>query len=351
MKKITFDSFVRGCLLALAVVFAVLAIDYMSVVLVPFFVAWFIAYLMFPLVEFFQYRVRLHFRVAAILAALMLVVGILTAIVLLCMPMVADEFHRFLSILNRYIARQSHDNHIELLLADYIKQVDFGDLLNSGQLLNILKTVMPGMWRMMQHTVGIVMSIVSWSMSVLYLFFILYDYERIESSLRQLVPRKYSRFAGNLLADLKNGMNAYFRGQFLIALCVGVLYCIGFEIIDFPLAIPMGILVGVLSFIPYLHAIALLPAGLLCILKAAETGQNFWLVLVSAAAVFVVVQIIQDAILTPRIMGKAIGLPPYLILLSLSVWGYLLGIIGMIIALPLTTLICSYYKRYISIRS
>ena len=110
----------------------------------------------------------------------------------------------------------------------------------------------------------------------------------------------------------------------------------------------MGILVGVLSFIPYLHALALVPAFLLCILKSAETGQNFWLVLLSAALVFVIVQIIQDAVLTPRIMGKAIGLPPYLILLSLSVWGCLLGVIGMIIALPLTTLICSYYKRYIN---
>ena len=143
-------------------------------------------------------------------------------------------------------------------------------------------------------------------------------------------------------------MNAYFRGQFIIAVCVGILYCIGFTIIGFPLAIPLGILIGILSFIPYLHALGLIPAFLLCAIKSAETGQNFWLILISALSVFIIAQAIQDIILTPKIMGKAIGLPPFLILLSLSVWGYVLGIIGMIIALPLTTIFFSYYKRYIS---
>ena len=64
-------------------------------------------------------------------------------------------------------------------------------------------------------------------------------------------------------------------------------------------------------------------------------------------AVYAIVQIIQDLILTPRIMGKAMGLNPAIILLSLSVWGSLLGLIGLIIALPLTTLLLSYYDRYI----
>jgi predicted PurR-regulated permease PerM len=69
--------------------------------------------------------------------------------------------------------------------------------------------------------------------------------------------------------------------------------------------------------------------------------------LLCALAVFVVVQAIQDLILTPRIMGSAMGLNPAIILLSLSVWGSLLGIIGLIIALPLTTLLISYYRRFV----
>lgn len=68
-------------------------------------------------------------------------------------------------------------------------------------------------------------------------------------------------------------------------------------------------------------------------------------------AVFVTVQIVADLILTPKVMGKAMGLNPAIILLSLSIWGTLFGLIGMIIALPLTTLLLSYYEQYIIMRN
>ncbi|MBO4593796.1 MAG: AI-2E family transporter [Bacteroidaceae bacterium] len=348
MKPITFDSFIRGGLVVLSIVLIVLTIDYLSVVLVPFFVAWFLAYLVNPVVDFFQHKLKFKFRVLAILATLLLIGGIITGIVLLVMPSVAEDFQRFVKIVDNYLKHKSYDNQIEHFLASYFNQFNISKLLHDGQFVDLVKTVMPRMISFLQHTAGIIVSIFSWGIAVLYFFFILYDYDRISQGFHKMVPRRYARFTAQLLGDLERGMNAYFRGQFLIALCVGILFCIGFTIIDFPLAIPMGLLIGALSFIPYLHALGLIPALLLCILKSAETGQNFWIVAGGCAAVFIVVQVIEDAVLTPRIMGKAIGLPPYLILLSLSVWGYLLGIIGMIIALPVTTLICSYYKRYIA---
>ena len=89
---------------------------------------------------------------------------------------------------------------------------------------------------------------------------------------------------------------------------------------------------------------------MLALLKAYDTGGSFWLILLSALAVFAVVQTIQDMILTPRIMGKAMGLNPAMMLLSLSVWGALLGFIGLIIALPLTTLIIAYVNEWIDER-
>ena len=143
------------------------------------------------------------------------------------------------------------------------------------------------------------------------------------------------------------GMNRYFRGQALVAFLVGVLFSIGFLIIDFPLAIGFGLFIGLLNMVPYLQLVALVPTVLLALLKAADTGQNFWLILILALLVFCVVQVIQDAVIVPKVMGKITGLNPAVILLSLSVWGSLLGILGMIIALPLTTLILAYYKQFI----
>ena len=83
-------------------------------------------------------------------------------------------------------------------------------------------------------------------------------------------------------------------------------------------------------------------------LKAADTGENFWIVFGSALLVFIVIQIISDMIITPKIMGKAMGLNPAILLLSLSVWGAILGFIGLIIALPLTTLLMAYWQRYVT---
>ena len=84
------------------------------------------------------------------------------------------------------------------------------------------------------------------------------------------------------------------------------------------------------------------------LLEAADKGQNFWVVFGTAILVFAIIQLLCDLVVTPRIMGKTMNLNPAILLLSLSVWGALLGFIGLIIALPLTTLIIAYWKRYVT---
>jgi predicted PurR-regulated permease PerM len=99
--------------------------------------------------------------------------------------------------------------------------------------------------------------------------------------------------------------------------------------------------------VPYLQLVGFVPTILLAVVKAADTGESFSIIMFSALIVFAVVQIIQDTILTPRIMGSVTGLNSAIILLSLSIWGSLLGVLGMIIALPLTTLLLTYYQKYV----
>jgi predicted PurR-regulated permease PerM len=122
--------------------------------------------------------------------------------------------------------------------------------------------------------------------------------------------------------------------QGMVALCMGIMFCIGFTIIGFPMAIGLGILIGIMDLVPYLHTFALIPTAFLAMLKAADTGQNFWVVFGLAVLVFCVVQVITDMVVTPKIMGKAMGLNPAILLLSLSIWGALLGFLGLIVALP-----------------
>lgn len=194
---------------------------------------------------------------------------------------------------------------------------------------------------------SVLSSVLSMTMVVLYTLFILLDYEKICSGWPNLLPVNYRSFAVQLLNDVEEGMNKYFRGQALVALCVGILFSIGFIIIDFPMAVGLGLFIGLLNMVPYLQLVGFIPTILLAIVKAADTGENFWIVLFMALVVFAVVQLIQDTFLTPKIMGKVTGLNSAIILLSLSIWGSLLGVLGMIIALPMTTLLLTYYQRYI----
>ena len=184
--------------------------------------------------------------------------------------------------------------------------------------------------------------------TLLYMFFILLDYEYLTTNWIKIFPKKVRPFWRDLAKDVERELNNYIRGQGGVAFCMGIMFCIGFTIIDFPMAIGLGILIGIMDLIPYLHTFALIPTAFLAMLKAANTGQSFWLVFGMAFAVFAIVQIISDMIVTPKIMGKAMGLNPAILLLSLSVWGAILGFIGLIIALPLTTLIIAYWKRYVT---
>jgi predicted PurR-regulated permease PerM len=86
----------------------------------------------------------------------------------------------------------------------------------------------------------------------------------------------------------------------------------------------------------------------LALMRALETGGGFWAAVLPVAAVFAVVQVIQDGVLTPRIMGKKLGLSPAVILLSLSIWGKLLGMLGLIIALPMTCLCLVWWRRVVA---
>lgn len=202
-------------------------------------------------------------------------------------------------------------------------------------------------WKLIAGTFNFAVGLLGFFIILLYLFFILYDYEKISEGWPKLIPSAHRAFAVTLIHDVKKGMNAYFRGQSLIAFLVGILFSIGFSIIDFPMAIGLGLFIGLLNLVPYLQTVGFIPTILLAVLKASDTGQNLWLILLGALIVFAVVQAIQDMILTPRIMGEVTGLNPAIILLSLSVWGSLLGMIGLIIALPLTTLCLSYYRRFV----
>ncbi len=350
-KEITFDRFIRGLLVVCGTGLAIYVINRLSSVLLPFFIAWILAYMLYPLVTFFQYRLHLKNRIASIILALLLMLVILAGALYLIIPPTISEFMKLRDVISGFINENAlgtdFSHSIEDFLKQYIDQNSFVRLIHENNIMEAIRQAISHLWGVIYHTVDFAIGVLASFIILLYMFFILLDYEKLSQGWVKLIPKGNRTFAVMIADDVKHGMNAYFRGQALVATLVGILFSVGFLIIDFPLAIGLGLFIGILNLVPYLQIIGFIPTVLLALLKAANTGENFWIVLSLALLVFAVVQFIQDMILVPKIMGKLMGLNPAIILLSLSVWGSLLGIIGLIIALPLTTLILSYYRRFI----
>lgn len=169
--------------------------------------------------------------------------------------------------------------------------------------MEALENVLLQLWGILSGTINFALGLLGFFIVLLYMFFILTDYEKLLSGWIKLIPKGQRTLAAMIVQDVKTGMNSYFRGQALIALCVGILFSIGFLIIDFPMAIGLGLFIGLLNLVPYLQTVGFVPTLLLAFIKSQETGQSFWIITACALAVFAVVQTIQDMVLTPRIMG------------------------------------------------
>lgn len=350
-KKITFDSFIRGVLSGTAIIAILYLLNRLSGVLLPFFIAWLIAYLTYPMVIFYQNRLRLRSRVLSILAVMLTLVVLGGIAFSFFVPPMIEECAKLKELIEIYLIEDRNHAAIPETVSEFIrKNIDFNWLQNNittDNIVSAIQKLLPKVWTLLSTSYSIILAIFTLFIIILYLFFILLDYEQIANGWITLLPKKYQGMALRLTTDIKTSMNRYFRGQALVAFCVGILFSIGFLIIDFPLAIGLGLFIGLLNMVPYLQIIGFIPTILLALLKAADTGESFWWTLGLALVVFAVVQAIQDMILVPKIMGKITGLNPAIILLSLSIWGSLMGMLGMIIALPGTTLLLSYYQRYI----
>lgn len=354
-RPFTFDRVVRILFSACIFVLVLWLLHILEGVLLPFLVACLIAYILEPVVEWNMKLFHTSKRFIPVVLTLIETVGVIYLFCLIFIPYLINEMSQMLDIIKKYATSQIDIPFISRNIHDFIRHnVDFNKIatyFTRQEWIDIVKKSLSSSWSFLSSGIGFVLGVLSWLIVILYVLFIMLDYERLMLSFKQLVPHTHRKSVFKVFSDVKTSMNRYFRGQFLISFIVGILFCVGFLIIKLPLAVVFGLFIGMLNMVPYLQLISLPIAAILCIVASVSTGVGFWLIFWECMAVYIIVQAIQDLILTPRIMGKVMGLNPAIILLSLSVWGCLLGFIGLIIALPLTTLILSYYDQYIVKRS
>ena len=350
-RPYTFDRVVRMLIGITVLVVLGLLINELRTVLLPFAIGWLLAYLFHPFVLFFQEKLRVRNRALSILCTILLLVIVFGGIIWFVIPQISKEIDKFVQLITLYTQGFSVDNILPQewrdRLRDFFSHLDIEAILNDQNIKDLLKNTAPKLWGIVNSSLSLILGLVVIIIVFLYFIFILLDYEKINHGFTYAIPSKYRPLVSEIVTDIKNGMNKYFRGQALIALINGILFAAGFYIVGLPMGIVLGLLMGVCNLIPYMQALGYAPAMLLALLQSAETGQSYWTILLWLLIVVLAVQIFEQLVLTPKIMGKATGLNPAIILLSLSIWGSLFGILGMIIALPITTLMISYYKRFV----
>lgn len=323
-------------------------------VLLPFFVSFLLAYILDPIVGWVQNKWRVGNRALSVVITLLLIIGVFAAAFAVIIPeakiqakAARDAFvaHADYFDLDNYLSPEAQKK-LKDLNADW----SLSALLERDDIAQSIKEFTPKVLNWISGGLSWLGGIFSVFIGFLYLIFLMIDLPQIRDSWSNYVPRKFRPQAIAIADKVDENMSAYFRGQVMIATCVGILFALGFSIIGLPMGIIMGFIIGALNLIPYMQALGIPPTIILAILQGVTTDRPIWLCLVLVAVVFVVVQSIQDMFLTPKIMGNAMGLSPAIILLALSFWGALLGVIGMILALPLTTLISYYYDRYVANR-
>ena len=323
-------------------------------VLLPFFVSFLLAYVLDPVVVFVQTKCRVRNRALAVVVTLVMVVGIVIGAVAALRKPVTEQvnaawvgFQNYISAfnINDYVSAETQEK-----LLQWQSEWDWKSALANPELTNSIKQLLPKISNWITGGLSWLSELMVVFIGFMYLIFLMIDFPNIRAGYSRFIPRKIRPQVVTLMGDIDRNMNAYFRGQATVAACVGILFAVGFSLTGMPMGIAMGLIIGLLNMVPYMQALGIPPCIVLCLIQSAQTGQPVWLTLLMMALVFVVVQSIQDMVLTPKIMGDVTGMSPAAILLSLSIWGALCGVIGMIIALPVTTLIISYYDRYVANR-
>ena len=351
-REFTFDRIARMLVLSVLILLIYVAVQAIWSIILPFLLAGIFAYVMMPLVRFFQYTLRLRSRGLSVILTLLLLGAVVYLAVIFIIPSINAEIEKTLQVISGYSSGQDIlmmilPRNIRNYLNGGLRWGNFPQQLSFEKVLENVKLLLDQVGGIINST----LSIFSWGLVFLigfvYFVFILLDFENLGRGFISLFPKTLRPTIRTISMDLDRYMNNYFRGQALIAISVGILLSIGFNIIGLPLATAMGIFIGILNFIPYMQALGIIPLGLASLLMAAQTGENAFVCMLLAYGVLMIVQIIQDMIIVPHIMGQTMGMRPSLILLVLSIWGYLLGFFGMLIALPITMFIYSLYMRYV----
>ncbi|MBQ1823527.1 MAG: AI-2E family transporter [Fibrobacter sp.] len=354
-RRWTLDRVMHFVLLVLGTVVILWLVNYLRGVLFPFFAAFLLAYIVDPLVT--RLTVKVKHRIVAVLIVLASAILIAGVGLRIFVPMVVGEVRNLGVLISKMFNDSEWSARIANLMPGDLYQtirgmISWEQLASAMQSLdfwnevqNVASKVLPGAWGVLSYTGSVFLWFSGAAVIFMYLVFIMLDMPKLRKGVLNVVPLRLQKEASSFAHETDRFMGTYFRAQSLVALTVGILYAIGFGVMGLPMGVAFGLFSGALNMIPYMQLTTIPMALLLAVVYTLNTGMPFWEVAVIIASIYLAVQVIEDFFLVPRIVGKSMNLPPVGILLSISIWGKLLGFLGLLVAIPFTCLCLVYIKK------
>ncbi len=330
------------------ILFALWFISSISNILAPFIIALVLAYILSPVVDLFEkWKVP---RWVSSLVLILLFVGIIALILFLVLPIAVAQFEGVLDTLSQLIAsfRSSVWNSQTMhalerygISADELQNTLANSL--TPRLEDILKGILQGSLSVVSSVSKVVTQIFYVFLVPFLTFYILTDFPKIGLRFRKLFPRKIRDQVSDYMERADDLIGHYLRGVLTVAVLQGITVSIIFSIVDIKYALLLGLLAAILDLIPYFGLLTIL---IISSIVATFSGGEVISKVIFAIGSIGCLHMMEVVFLSPKFIGGKVGLHPLLIILSLLVFAYFLGFVGLIIAVPATALILLFVKDW-----
>ena len=329
--------------------FTVGAVYVLRGVLFPLMLAFVIAYALDPVVDWLE-RKRVPRALGAALAMLLLV-SFVTLVIAVAAPLFIEELRDAardlpsqLESLQKQLepwVYQRFKTKLPHSFADWLKwSKELTERMqgqSAGGGLSLVSQAVFG-------TLGYVAAFVSALIIPVFALYLLIDFDSIVTRAATLVPRRWSSAVGETCSEIHTMLGGYLRGQLTANIVLAVLYATGLQWVDIRLALPIGILTGMLAFVPYVgFSLGLVLAMAMAVLDAQHPSR-----VLGVLGVMLGVQLLDGMVITPRIVGRSVGLSPLEVLLALAIAGTLFGFVGVLFAVPLGAITKIVVRRLVA---
>jgi predicted PurR-regulated permease PerM len=317
--------------------FGSLLLYLLAPVLTPFLVAAVLAYIGDPLVDRLEaWRLSRSLSVISVFLILTLLALMLLVILI---PMLEHQVTLLISKLPQYLQWLQHT-----AIPAVSERLGFdGPILDLDALQGSLRAEWQQAGGAMKGMVGVIsrsgLTLLAWVANLLLIpvvtFYMLRDWDILVERVHELVPRRYEAVVARLARSSDEVLGAFLRGQLTVMLALGIIYSVGLSIVGLELAVLIGMLAGLVSFVPYLgFIVGIIAAGVAALMQFQELMP-----LLYVAIVFGVGQVIEGMVLTPLLVGEKIGLHPVAVIFAVLAGGQLFGFFGILLALPVAAVV------------